>query len=52
MTSRPQSFPPLYREVDTISLDAYNRVVEELDKTKRELKRARQKIAHLLKEQK
>ncbi len=46
----PLSFQPDKYEVDSVSLDTHNAVVEELERTKNELMRCRQKVAHLLKE--
>lgn len=45
MFQRPEQI-----QVDSVPIDVHNRIVAELDDTKNELTRARQKIAHLLKE--
>jgi hypothetical protein len=46
----PLSFQPDRVEHDKISIEAYNSLMEELEAAKDELKRCRQKVAHLLKE--
>ena len=53
----PLSFTPDKTEFDKVSIEAYNSMSEEfqfaqkeLEETQEELMRARQKIAHLLKE--
>ena len=54
---KPLSFMPDRTDFDQISIEAYNSLMEEfealkkaLDETENELVRARQKIAHLLKD--
>ncbi len=46
----PLSFQPSRHDVEDIPIDVHNKIVEELELTKQELKRAQQKIAYLLKE--
>lgn len=46
----PLSFQPVKQEVNTVPLDMYNELVEKLALTEDELKRCRQKVAHLLKD--
>jgi len=47
---QPLSFQPEKRDVDSVPLDMYNKIVDELNDAKNELMRCRQKVAHLLKE--
>ena len=46
----PLSFQPRQENIDTVSLDTHNKVLEELAAVQNELMRCRQKVAHLLKE--
>lgn len=48
---QPMQFQPVKVEIDSVSLEQHNKVVEELEAVKNELVRCRQKVAHLLKEQ-
>ena len=43
-------FQPAKHEVDTVPIDMHNEIVEKLAVANDELARARQKIAHLLRE--
>lgn len=47
---QPMSFQPPHIDVNSMSLEEYNKLVDELEAAKDELKRCRQKVAHLLKE--
>jgi len=47
---RPLSFQPERTDHNTVSIEAYNSLIEELEAAKDELTRCRQKVAHLLKE--
>jgi len=47
---QPLSFQPDRREIDAVPLEMYNKLVDELNDAQDELKRCRQKVAHLLKE--
>lgn len=46
----PLSFMPERHELDDVPIDMHNKVVEENGLLREELKRARQKIAHLIRE--
>ena len=50
MGMSPMQFQPSRYEVNDVSLDVHNKVVEELAAAREELNRCHQKVAHLLKE--
>jgi hypothetical protein len=47
---QPLSFQPRREDINSVPIEAYNKVVKELEQVKNELMRCRQKVAHLLKE--
>ena len=47
---QPLSFQPERTDHDTVSIEAYNSLSQELEDAKNELVRCHQKVAHLLKE--
>lgn len=47
---QPLSFQPNKTEVDSVPLEVYNKITEEMEALQAELIRCRQKVAHLLKE--
>lgn len=47
---KPMQFQPNRQDINSVPLEIHNAVIKELELTKNELMRCRQKVAHLLKE--